>query len=133
MRRYQKSIHFIISDTTITAADKKYQQKIDIINIRNIKLEQDWLQQKMCIGSLIIHTAATKMRVAGIKRPEEIKELIEQAVQALKKQTRETTHRAAREPKYDPGSMEKINYLTGLWQQGLISDEDFEEERKGLE
>jgi hypothetical protein len=29
--------------------------------------------------------------------------------------------------------MDKINYLTGLWQQGLISEEDYKKECKHFE
>jgi hypothetical protein len=29
--------------------------------------------------------------------------------------------------------MERMDYLTGLWQQGLVSDDDFEKEKKHFE
>lgn len=35
--------------------------------------------------------------------------------------------------KADPGSLERLNDLLGLWQQGLISDEDYWMERKKFE
>ena len=37
------------------------------------------------------------------------------------------------EPEHEPGSMDRMDYLTGLWQQGLISDRDFDKEKRHFE
>ena len=133
VRKHHKSLSYFITDTGITAQTSDYRQNIDLINIQTITIVQDWLREKLGVGSLIIQTTTTNVVLKGLEKPEEIKQLIEQAVEVLKKQAEETTRPKTREPEFDPGSMEKMNYLTGLWQQGLISDEDFEEERKHFE
>lgn len=133
VRKHHKSIQYIITDEGIIAKDAEYQQKVDLINIENIEITRHWLQYKFNVGTLIIHTSTNKMVLKGLKDPGKIKSLIEQAVEVLKKQAERETKPDVEEPNYAPGNMPKMNYLTGLWQQGLISEEDFEEERKHYE
>lgn len=133
VRKRHKSLRYTVTDIGITARDTKYRQNIDLINIEHIEIEQNWCRKKLGVGSIIIHTATTKMILLGLKKPAKIEKLIEQAVQFLKGQGQKTVPRPKAKPEYEPGSMEKMNYLTGLWQQGLISNEDFEEECKHFE
>lgn len=133
LRKRHKSLRYAITDTSIRARDSKYEQNIDLIDIQDIKIDRNWFRKKLGLGSLIITTTKTKMILAGIERPDTIKELIGQAVQSLKNQAKDMVTKPKAEPNYVAGKMERINYLTGLWQQGLISDEDFENERKQFE
>ncbi len=133
LRKRHKSLHYTITDTQITAGDSKYQQNIDLVNIQKIEIDRNWLHEKLGIGSLVIHSSASKMFLLGLERPKEIKEIIERVVDSLQNQPEAATREKMAEPEYDPGSMEKMNYLTGLWQQGLISDEDYKKERKHFE
>ncbi len=133
VRKRRKSIQYDLTDTQIKAFDAKYQQNIDLVNIQKVEIEQNWLHSKFGIGSLQIHTSVSKMVLLGLERPEDIKEIIERVVDSLQNQSEAATQKETPKQKYNPGSMEKINYLTGLWQQGLISDEDYEKERKHFE
>ncbi|HYW34678.1 MAG TPA: PH domain-containing protein [Balneolaceae bacterium] len=133
LRKKHKAIRYFITNSRITAIDEKYKHNVDLTDIGDIELKQTWLQKKLGIGTLLLHTSASNMEIAGIKNPEKYKRILEQAIRSQQKQ--ESQHREVKsnEPSYHPGTMEKIDYLTGLWQQGLISDSEFKKERKRYE
>lgn len=128
-RRYS----YTVSDTQITSQDSKFHRTVDLIDIDKVTVSQSWLQEKMEVGDVVLHTSALEVMLYGMEKPFQLKGLLEQAVAAEQQRqaTEEKTQR--REPDHDPGTMDKMDYLTGLWQQGLVSDEDFEKERKHFE
>ena len=133
VRKQQKKHAYQFSDTQITSRDEKYQRNIDLVNIDQVELQQSWLQQKMGVGNIVLQTSATSMTLLGMDNPQNIKSVLEKAIYAEKERQKEKTKAAPKEPDHRPGSMDKMDYLTGLWQQGLVSDEDYEEERKHFE
>ncbi|MGK7370063.1 MAG: hypothetical protein ACNS64_07590 [Candidatus Halalkalibacterium sp. M3_1C_030] len=133
VRKKHKNKKYIITDTQISSADSKYHRNVDLMNIENVEIDQGCLQQKLGIGNLILETSASEMKIEGIEDPENLKEILEKAIYAEFQRQEEKKKTKPREPEYSPGSMDKMEYLTGLWQQGLISDEDYEKERKHFE
>lgn len=133
VRKKHRSRKYIITDTQISSADSKYQRNVDLVNIEDIELEQSWWQRKLGIGNLILKTSASEMTLSGIEDPANLKNILQNAIEAELRRRKEKKKTKPKEPKYSPGSMDKMEYLTGLWQQGLISDEDFEKERKHFE
>lgn len=129
----QNRVRYEATDRRISSIDDKYRRNIDLVNIASIHVEQSWLQQKLGIGDLVLETSAVEMVLAGMDNPHRLKEILEQAVESEKQRHRQKEQNKARRPKYDPGSMDRMDYLTGLWQQGLISNEDYEKERKHFE
>lgn len=133
LNRKQKETWYLFTDTGISAVDSKYRQNIDLLNIEEITLRQTRLQEVLEIGTLRITTPGSEMEIVGVDRPSELKEMIESSVAFLKEQKRQRAVRERPEPKYKPGSIDKMDYLTGLWQQGLLSDDDYKEEKKNFE
>ncbi len=133
MRKQQKKYTYQFSDTQITSRDDKYQRNIDLTNIDQVELQQSWLQQKMGVGNIVLQTSATSMTLRGMEDPQNIKNVLEKAIYAEKERQKQKAKTEPKEPDHKPGSMDKMDYLTGLWQQGLVSDEDYEEERKHFE
>lgn len=127
--RRHHQFRYEVTDTGIKAIDGTYSQHFDLENINSIEVDQNWLTRQMDVGSLLIETETRQMKLLGINDPEEFRQLLEKAVQAAKKRKREAEKTKPREPSHKPGEMERINYLTGLWQQGLISDEEFQQEK----
>lgn len=127
-------ISYRVTDTQITSKDDEYQRNIDLVNIKRVNISQGWLQKKMNVGDITLKTSSTEMVLFGMEKPYHLKELLNKAIAAEKARKHEEENKPeVREPEYDPGSMDKMDYLTGLWQQGLISEEDYEEERKHFE
>ena len=133
VRKKHKSIRYEFSDEQISSLDSRYRRNIDLVNIEHVETKQSWLHQKFGIGTIVINTSASEMELVGMENPESLKTILEKAIQAQKDLLKQKERNKPREPEFDPGSMDKMEYLTGLWQQGLISDEDFEKERKHFE
>jgi hypothetical protein len=66
----------------------------------------------------------------GLENPAELSGMILKAAKAERKRLEQQKIQQNKQPEFSPGSIERLNYLTGLWQQGLITDEEFEKERK---
>lgn len=133
VRKKHKEHKYIITDTQISILDAKYRQNVDLANIEQLTIEQSWLQKKLGVGTLVLHTSALETELIGIENPSQIKDILGKAIQAELQRKEQEQQTKARQPKYKPGSMDKMEYLTGLWQQGLISEEDFEKERRHFE
>lgn len=133
VRKKHKNITYEFSDEQIASQNKRYRRNIDLINIETVSIRQSWLNKKFGIGTIILQTSASEMKMVGIENPEEIKVILEKAILAQKELLEKKKANKPREPKFKPGSMDRMEYLTGLWQQGLISDDDFEKERKHFE
>lgn len=129
----QKKYSYTFTDTQISARDDKYQRNIDLVNIEYVNLEQSWLQEKMELGDLVLHTTATSLKLRGMENPETLKNMLEKAILAEKQRQKQKEKTEPRQPDRKPGTMDRMDYLTGLWQQGLVSDEEFEKEKKHFE
>lgn len=128
-RRKHKSYSYTITDRSITVKDGKYSEKVDIADIRNTEIKD----LRFGTGTLILKTASRKINMPGIEKPEALQESVEKAVQAELKRIEAEKQTQPREPEYEPGTMDRMDYLTGLWQQGLMSDEDYHTEKKKFE
>jgi len=129
----QTKMSYLVSDTQISSRDKKYQRNVDLVSIEKVEIKQSWLQAKMGVGTLILHTSASSMTLLGMENPANLKKLLDKAIQAEKKRFRPSDQTEPKKPDHDPGTMERMDYLTGLWQQGLVSDEDYKKEKKHFE
>lgn len=131
--RRHKKYSYTFTDTQISSRDEKYQRNIDLLNFEQVEVEQSWLQRKMDVGNLVLYTTATSMTLRGMQNPGNLKEVLQKAIAAEKKRHQKKEKTKPKQPDHKPGSMDKMEYLTGLWQQGLVSDEDFEKEKKHFE
>ena len=133
-QRTRKSIRYEIYDRYILSKDSKYTQRVDLADISEINVRQRWIDKKFNTGDILISSPASTIKLLGIREPNQTTTLIEHAVAAEKQRISEL--KRSTEPasvKHDPGTLDKLDYLTGLWQQGLISDSDFKQERKHFE
>ncbi len=71
----------------------------------------------------------------GQPNPENLSDMISAAIRAERKRIEELNRVevSPQEEPPSPGTLDKLDYLTGLWQQGLLSDEDFKKEKKHFE
>ncbi len=129
----QKKYSYTFTDTQISSRDDKYQRNIDLVNIDKVEIKQSWLQRKIGVGNVVLYTSATSMTLRGMQNPANLKELLQKAIAAEKKRHQKREKTKPKQPDHKPGSMDKMDYLTGLWQQGLVSDEDFKKEKKHIE
>lgn len=129
----QKQFTYTFSDTQISSRDDKYQRNIDLVNIEDVSVSQSWLQKKVSVGDVTLKTTATSMTLRGMDDPYDFKDMLEKAISFQKEQLKQKRQTKPKQPDRNPGSMERMDYLTGLWQQGLVSDDDFDKEKKHFE
>lgn len=133
VRKKQKSVAYTFTDTQISSRDPKYQRNIDLVNIEKVEIEQNWIQKKMEVGNIVLHTSAASMTLLGMENPANLKNVLDRAIKAEKQRQQQKEKTKPEEPDHNPGTMDRMDYLTGLWQQGLVSDEDFKKEKKHFE
>lgn len=131
--KQQKKYTYTFSDTQISLRDDTYQRNIDLVNIKNVSVRQNWLQKKVSVGDIKLETSAISVTLRGIRNPFALKDTLEQAISIQKKRQKQKQETKPKQPDRDPGTLERMNYLTGLWQQGLVSNEDFDKEKKHFE
>jgi len=130
--RGKNRYRYIIKDETITAEDGDYSQKFDLVNVEDVQVEQSWIQQKLGVGLVRIFKEGSEMELLGIENPHSFKEMILavssnlKALQQKKPEKKKLVEKPAKQT-------DKMDYLTGLWQQGLLTDEDYYTEKKHFE
>lgn len=124
---------YVVTDSQITLIGKKYRRNVDLVDIDRVEVARSGMKKKLGIGTIILYTSALRLELKGIEQPEEVGNILEKAIRTGRQQTRQQEQQGSSSPSYDPGAMDKIEYLTGLWQQGLLSEEDYQRERKHIE
>lgn len=120
---------YMLTDRDITVIDRKFSDKADLADIKRVEIKD----RKFGTGTLVLKTRTRSLEMKAIENPDRIKEAVDKAIRA--EQQRLSTQQKARpkENTYDPGSMDGLEYLTGLWQQGLISDEEYRAQKRNFE
>jgi hypothetical protein len=131
--RNRTSFLYTIYDTKITVADRHYSQTFDLANIEDVFVTQRLIDKILGVGTVYLTTNASDMILFGVTNPVPFTNTLKTAIALEKKRTQETDKLETKAPKYAPGSLDKLDYLAGLWQQGLISDEDYKKEKKHFE
>jgi len=125
--------HYKITDQQITSVTPNYTETVDIANINKVKIDQRWIDKKFGIGTIQLITNTRKVDLIGLENPQNLSDLILKAAEAERYRIKQQAKKKRENPSTSPGSLDKLDYLTGLWQQGLISDEDFKKEKKHFE
>ncbi|MDR9364508.1 MAG: hypothetical protein RI575_04155 [Balneolaceae bacterium] len=126
-------IHYKITDKTITSVSSSYTESVDIANINDVKIDQRWIDKQFGIGNLQLITNTRKVDLIGLENPKNMADLIMKAAEAERYKIEQQQKKDRVETKSSPGSLDKLDYLTGLWQQGLISNDDYLREKKHFE
>ena len=126
---------YTVTDRHIEYVDKNISQKIDLANVSTLDVEQNWLDKKFNLGDLKLSSTDRSITLRGQENPQKLSEMIETAIRAERKRIEDLNKKDTKpkEPESNPGTLDKLDYLTGLWHQGLLSDEDYEKERKHFE
>jgi hypothetical protein len=134
-RKYRElsSITYKVTDHQISEIDQNIADTIDLADIHDISVEKRWIDKNFDIGTLNIKTGTRSLQMLGIKNPEKLSSLIMAAAEAERRRLAEINKLNKTKPIVPPENLDKLDYLTGLWQQGLISDDDFKKERKHFE
>lgn len=127
------STYYEITDQTITAVHPSYSENVDIVNINEVIIQQRWIDKKTGIGNLHLITNTREIELIGLKNPGRLSDMILKAAEVERLRIREQEKQEREQPKTSPGTLDKLDYLTGLWQQGLITNDEYLEEKKHFE
>ncbi|OAN59623.1 hypothetical protein A8B79_11635 [Balneola sp. EhC07] len=130
INRKISSIQYRITDTSVSKVTKEDKTQLELVNILKTSVSQTGLQKLLGIGNVKLKANVSALILEGIENPESFLEKIDTAIAYQKEKLKASEKIKPRKPTHDPGTLEKLDYLTGLWQQGLISDEDYDQERK---
>ncbi len=128
-RRISK-LEYAITDDDITVTNRNGSQSVALNDIHSVSITKTWVERKSGLGTLHIHSDETELQLTGISQPEDIMDAIEIALAAIEQWKKNKNKSEDIYPDIQTGGLEHLNTLVGLWQQGLISDEDFEMEKK---
>ena len=125
-----QSVSYIITDRRITLKESKSTQNIDLASIVEAKVSKSFRDRITGTGNVVIKTKARTATLIGQNEPEQLAVLIQKAAESERMRLEKKPARKATAKSENPGTLDKRDYLTGLWQQGLLSDEDFKKEMK---
>lgn len=131
--KQRKETRYEIFDREIRYSYPNSSAQIEIVQIENVSTEEHFPDTILGIGTIVLETLEGRHKLAGLKDHLQIAGLIEHAAEAEKKRLARQTSIKARVPDQHPGTMDRMNDLTGMWQQGLITDEEFKKEKKHFE
>lgn len=130
----RRSYVYTVTDRQITAIGKNVSQTIDLANVNKLDVEQNWFDEIFNLGDICLITESRTIKLLGQTDPDVLSNTLSKAIFSEKKRIEKlnkTVTKSIDPPA--PGTLDKLDYLTGLWQQGLLSDEDFKNEKKNFE
>lgn len=129
---HRKNFALTIKDTSLEIQLPDGNHNLSVKDLNRVELLQTSIDVKLNVGTLRITTLqGSEISFPGVENPEPIVSVINKAI--VKVQQQELKRPKPRPSDSDglkPGGLEHMNDLVGLWQQGLIDDEAFEEEKK---
>ena len=129
-----KYISYRVTNQKIRSIDREFSQSVDIANINKVNVHQPAFLRFLNVGDLLLETGSRTVTIKGQENPQKLADMLEQAIRAELMRLKELNKIDYKpEPHPTPGTLDRMDYLTGLWQQGLITDEDFQKERKHFE
>jgi len=119
-----------IFNDRIEAGEGEATKTIYINKLEKVERIQSEEQRKYKLSDLILYTETEQLKLVGIRQAEQIEDVLYVAIE--KKKQRKALQKKAKGDytEYKIGGLEQMNNLVGMWQQGLISNEDFEREQK---
>lgn len=130
--RKWKQIQYRITDSRVTCHGPDKSIEIFIHQINHCHVVHRWLPGLFGLADLLIDYQTGQVRLLSIKNSEKIAMLLEQAAHMERQRMKWKLQAREYAPEYASGTLDRLNELVGLWQQGLISEDDYQAERKKL-
>lgn len=129
-----RSVHgrtYLFTDQYILFQHQGDRERLELADIESIEIERLIPERWLGLGDMILNSKKVSYVIIGQKNPEDLKMMLETAIDAEQKRIRSRqTAKPASHIQEAPGTLDRLDTLTGLWQQGLISEQDFRDEQK---
>lgn len=135
MRKLNKQLedtYYKVYDDRIVLKDPSQQLDtvIKVEDLTSVKRTQSPEQSRFGLCDLHLHTKNQKAVMLGIKMGEQLEDVLYIAIEKEKRRKAMQERAKGDYTDYRIGGLENMNDLVGMWQQGLISDEDFQAEQR---
>jgi hypothetical protein len=131
--RELKREKYLVSDHSIQVLTSKDDATISLVNITDIISRKYWWLPFADLGEIEIHANGKKQYLKGIQdalgTAGIIKLAVDAAIARARQQRRPPTYQP---PTHPAGTLEQMNDLVGLWQQGILTDEEYQIEVKRM-
>ncbi|MEX2351260.1 MAG: hypothetical protein WD529_02385 [Balneolaceae bacterium] len=131
--RESRSVELQLFDREIRFRSDARTVVTPLASIEEVTVVQSRMGSWLNTGDLIVAGDRESLRLPGLAGPHQIAGAIRHTAAAERQRAKGQTPARRPEPAWSPGTLPRLDDLTGLWQQGLISEEDFLKERKRFE
>lgn len=123
-----------LGDHSIQVETSKKDVSIPLYDITSINAINVWWLRFFKLGHLELKTESLLVRLRGVKDPMGLGAIIQKAVDAaVARRNRQGVTFQAPAQLHPAGTLEQLNDLVGLWQQGIIDDATYEAEQRRLQ
>ncbi|MCC5932923.1 MAG: PH domain-containing protein [Candidatus Cyclonatronum sp.] len=132
LRRRIKNTAYRVFNDRIELKDPALEldEVIRIEDLLKVRRTQSADQSKYGLCDLHLETAEKKLVMTGIEKGEQLEDVLYIAIEKNKRRKAMQERAKGDYTDFRVGGLENMNDLVGMWQQGLISDEDFEAEQR---
>lgn len=128
-----KTMRYMITNSEVIHQHEDRETIALLHEIISCEVSYSRLTTRFGIGTITIRHTAGSMELIGIPDPEPVAELIELAAAEERERMKMHEETEKYRSQHPSGTLDKKNELVGLWQQGLISEEDYQQELKKFE
>lgn len=132
-RNKLQKIRYNITNSGIILRDDDGETKIRLLDIISCEVTYPRFMQKFGLGDIRIQHKNGTTVLLGVEDSEPVSKLLIRAAESERDRMQLREEVAQTTPPHPTGTLEKKNELVGLWQQGLISEEDYHNELKKFE
>lgn len=134
VHRQRRSTSYEVRDHSIRQKDRRGTIAMQLVQIDEIRVHRSWIDKRSGIGTLALLGGGVRLEMYGIENPESLARLIEEAAEAARRAAYPVRKVEHRKPEYEvPGTLDQLDYLTSMWQQGLLTHEEYLKEKEQFE
>lgn len=118
---------------------KVYNDRIDhgsrsilIKDLKSVKKKQTKEQKQFGLADLVVKTQAESLTLIGISGADKLEDVLIAAIKQEEERRKLKEKAKGDYQHFKPGGLEEMNNLVGMWQQGLLTDEEFDRQKAGL-
>ncbi|MEX0594347.1 MAG: PH domain-containing protein [Balneolaceae bacterium] len=122
---------WIVHDQYLMIREGTERQTVSIEDLERARFTKNRMERRFGVGTLVLESRHNQWVLPWLRGAESASNTLNRAIQALA--TRKPPKPSRPASPLSPQRMDRMDELTSLWQQGLISDEDFDRERRHFE
>ena len=132
-RKKWLGMRYVVTNSEVIHVSDDLETRMPLHEITACEVRFDGLAARFGLGSIHIRHSAGTQELSGITDPEPVAILIERAAASERERMKMREEAERYRPVHPSGTLERKNELVGLWQQGLITEEDYQQELRKFE